>query len=115
MHLSGAWREMQERILKEALSPRALKARARQQARLRTHGSVRRRHSSTDLHPLYGKQRVAASTNPLSAEAQDEAHSLDTERHIIMNDLETLRMNPIYNGSTSGGSTSTASSVTPEN
>ncbi|KAJ2660030.1 inositol polyphosphate kinase kcs1 [Coemansia sp. RSA 1200] len=115
MHLSGAWREMQERILKEALSPRALKTRARQQARLRAHGSVRRRHSSTDLHPLYGKQQVPASTNPLSAETQDEAHSLDTERHIIMNDLETLRMNPIYNGSTSGGSTSTASSVTPEN
>ncbi|KAJ2884279.1 inositol polyphosphate kinase kcs1, partial [Coemansia aciculifera] len=35
MHLSGAWREMQEHILKEALSPRALKARARQQARIR--------------------------------------------------------------------------------
>ncbi|KAJ1665935.1 inositol polyphosphate kinase kcs1 [Coemansia sp. RSA 1646] len=115
MHLSGAWREMQERILTEALSPRALKFRARQQARAHAHGPVRRRHSSTDLHPLYRKPQIPSSTNALSGETQEEAHSLDTEKHIIMNDLETLRMNPIYNSSTSGASTSSTTSTSPEN
>ncbi|KAJ1907701.1 inositol polyphosphate kinase kcs1 [Coemansia sp. IMI 209127] len=114
MHLSGAWREMQERILKEALSPRALKARARQQARAHAHGPVRRRHSSTDLHPLYGKAQVPSSAHALSGESQEEAHSLDTEKHILMSEFETLRMNPIYNGSTSGASTNTTSNTSPE-
>ncbi|KAJ2549487.1 inositol polyphosphate kinase kcs1 [Coemansia sp. RSA 1933] len=116
MHLSGAWREMQERILKEALSPRALKARARQQARAHANGPVRRRHSSTDLHPLYGKPQVPGSASALPGESQEEAHSLDTEKHIMMNEFETLRMNPIYNGSTSGASsTNTTSNSSPEN
>ncbi|KAJ1994410.1 inositol polyphosphate kinase kcs1 [Coemansia spiralis] len=114
MHLSGAWREMQEQILKEALSPKALKIRARQQARMRAQGPIRRRHSSTDLHPLYGKPSAPRSTKTLSADGQDEAHSLDTEKRILINDLESLRMNPIYNGSTSGTSTNDAGSITPE-
>ncbi|KAJ2480306.1 inositol polyphosphate kinase kcs1, partial [Coemansia sp. RSA 2320] len=100
MHLSGAWREMQEQILKEALSPRALKARARQQARIREHGPVRRRHSSTDLAP------TAAG----AAATQDEAHSLDTEKRMLLHEFEGLRMNPIYNASASRESTGDTSS-----
>ncbi|KAJ2015446.1 inositol polyphosphate kinase kcs1 [Coemansia sp. S16] len=105
MHLSGAWREMQEHILKEALSPRALKARARQQARIRERGPVRRRHSSTDLHPLYCKPATPGAEHTPAAVSQDEAHSLDTEKRIMMHEFEGLRMNPIYNDSASREST----------
>ncbi|KAJ2694589.1 inositol polyphosphate kinase kcs1 [Coemansia sp. IMI 209128] len=105
MHLSGAWREMQEHILKEALSPRALKARARQQARIRERGPVRRRHSSTDLHPLYCKPKVPGAEHTPAAVSQDEAHSLDTEKRLMMHDFESLRMNPIFNNNISREST----------
>ncbi|KAJ2063712.1 inositol polyphosphate kinase kcs1 [Coemansia sp. S146] len=105
MHLSGAWREMQEHILKEALSPRALKARARQQARIRERGPVRRRHSSTDLHPLYCKPAAPGTGHTPAAVSQDEAHSLDTEKRIMMHEFEGLRMNPIYNDNASREST----------
>ncbi|KAJ2813104.1 inositol polyphosphate kinase kcs1, partial [Coemansia furcata] len=105
MHLSGAWREMQEHILKEALSPRALKARARQQARIRERGPVRRRHSSTDLHPLYGKPVAPRADHTLDAASQDEARSLDTENRLLMHEFEGLRMNPIYNNNASREST----------
>ncbi|KAJ1642298.1 inositol polyphosphate kinase kcs1 [Coemansia asiatica] len=105
MHLSGAWREMQEQILEDALSPRALKARARQQARMRAQGPVRRRHSSTDLQPLYRKPQTPCVEHVLVAETQDEAHSLDTEKGIILRELEGLRMNPIYNNASSRAST----------
>ncbi|KAJ2787825.1 inositol polyphosphate kinase kcs1 [Coemansia interrupta] len=121
MHLSGAWREMQERILKDALSPRALKARARQQARMRAQGPLRRRHSSTDLQPAYdARQRpaaeaVAVAPRPVERVAaadasQDEAHSLDTERGLMLRDLEGLRMNPIYKRASSSGASSAAAS-----
>ncbi|KAJ2910066.1 inositol polyphosphate kinase kcs1, partial [Coemansia aciculifera] len=115
MHLSGAWREMQEHILKEALSPRALKARARQQARIRERGPVRRRHSSTDLHPITGKPAVPGAEHMTpAAVSQDEAHSLDTEKCILMHEFEGLRMNPIYNGNASRespGDTETSSEI----
>ncbi|KAJ2747667.1 inositol polyphosphate kinase kcs1 [Coemansia sp. BCRC 34301] len=114
MHLSGAWREMQEHILKEALSPRALKARARQQVRIRERGPVRRRHSSTDLHPLAGKPAVPGAEHIPASASQDEAHSLDTEKCIMLHEFEGLRMNPIYNNSPSresAGNTTTSSEV----
>ncbi|KAJ1942982.1 inositol polyphosphate kinase kcs1 [Kickxella alabastrina] len=112
MHLSGAWRQMQEQILKEALSPRALKARARQQARTRAQGPIRRRHSSTDLQPLYGKPSVPGTEKVLAAESPEEAHSLDTERGIMMRDLEGLRMNRIYSNTTSRTSSCDTDSTT---
>ncbi|KAJ1724823.1 inositol polyphosphate kinase kcs1 [Coemansia erecta] len=128
MHLSGAWREMQEQILKDALSPRALKARARQQARMRAQGPMRRRHSSTDLHPLYDTrqtstsaavasvaERVAERVAAASDKQQEEAHSLDTERGLMLREFEGLRMNPIYkhaSSRTSSSSSSGASSTT---
>ncbi|KAJ1962620.1 inositol polyphosphate kinase kcs1 [Dipsacomyces acuminosporus] len=110
MHLSGAWREMQEHILKEALSPRALKARARQQAKLRAQGPVRRRHSSTDLHPSHFKPLASANERALANEDQEEGHSLDTQKNSIMRDFEGLRMHPIYNNNRSCGSISEISS-----
>ncbi|KAJ2829800.1 inositol polyphosphate kinase kcs1 [Coemansia erecta] len=112
MHLSGAWREMQEQILKDALSPKALKARARQQARLHAEGPVRRRHSSTDLHPLYAKPPTPGTERVLATEAQNEAHSLDTEKGIIMHELENLSMNPIYHNATTRSSTADTDSIT---
>ncbi|KAJ1819236.1 inositol polyphosphate kinase kcs1, partial [Coemansia sp. RSA 2599] len=115
MHLSGAWREMQEQILKDALSPRALKARARQQARMRAQGPVRRRHSSTDLQPLYSKPQTPCVEHVLAAESQDEAHSLDTEKGIMLRELEGLRMNPIYNKATSHASTGDTDSTNSTN
>ncbi|KAJ2273263.1 inositol polyphosphate kinase kcs1, partial [Coemansia sp. RSA 451] len=105
MHLSGAWREMQEQILKDALSPKALKARARQQARLQADGPVRRRHSSTDLQPLYAKPQTPGTERILVTETQNEAHSLDTEKGIMMHELENMHMNPIYNNATTRSST----------
>ncbi|KAJ2722964.1 inositol polyphosphate kinase kcs1 [Coemansia sp. Benny D115] len=122
MHLSGAWREMQEQILKEALSPRALKARARQQARMRAEGPVRRRHSSTDLQPLYSKQPPAqtltADSSPATAQGStlhEEAHSLDTEKGIMMRDFEGMRMNPMYSPSVLRSSAGdTDASTSPE-
>ncbi|KAJ2390330.1 inositol polyphosphate kinase kcs1, partial [Coemansia sp. RSA 2611] len=111
MHLSGAWREMQEQILKDALSPKALRARARQQARLQAEGPVRRRHSSTDLHPMYGKPPTPSAERVLATESHPEAHSLDTEKGIMMHALEDLHMNPIYNGATTRSSTADTESV----
>ncbi|KAJ2594502.1 inositol polyphosphate kinase kcs1 [Coemansia sp. RSA 1721] len=105
MHLSGAWREMQEQILKDALSPRSLKVRARQQARMRAQDPVRRRHSSTDLQPLYSKPQTSGAEHVLIVESQDEAHSLDTEKGIMLREFEGLRMNPIYKNTTSRAST----------
>ncbi|KAJ2612381.1 inositol polyphosphate kinase kcs1 [Coemansia sp. RSA 1365] len=104
MHLSGAWREMQEHILKEALSPKALKARARQQARVQAQGPVRRRHSSTDLQPNYCKPTTPRIEHILATESQNEAHSLDTEKGIMIHKLEGMRMNPIYTDSTARSS-----------
>ncbi|KAI9473216.1 hypothetical protein BX667DRAFT_470889, partial [Coemansia mojavensis] len=96
MHLSGAWREMQEQILKEALSPKALKARARQQARLQSEGAVRRRHSATELQPI--------KPSTPSAERQG----------IMLNDLKGMRMNPIYDNATTRSSTAESDSVMSE-
>ncbi|KAJ2397408.1 inositol polyphosphate kinase kcs1, partial [Coemansia sp. RSA 2603] len=118
MHLSGAWREMQEQILKDALSPRALKARARQQARMRAQGPMRRRHSSTDLQPLYDTRQMKAISAvaervAASETQQEEAHSLDTERGLMLREFEGLRMNPIYkHGSSRTSSSSGTNSVT---
>ncbi|KAJ2786220.1 inositol polyphosphate kinase kcs1 [Coemansia javaensis] len=112
MHLSGAWREMQEQILTEAFSPRALKARARQQARIRSQGPVRRRHSLTDLHPTgYGGSKPAAAKADAdrvrAAEARDEAHSLGDGD----GDRDAAAMGPIYNAAVSRSSTADTDSV----
>ncbi|KAJ2448484.1 inositol polyphosphate kinase kcs1 [Coemansia sp. RSA 2336] len=112
MHLSGAWREMQEQILKEALSPKALKARARQQARLQSEGPVRRRHSATELQPI--KPPTPSAERVLPADLQNEAHSLDTEQGIMLNDLKGMRMNPIYDNATTRSSTVESDSVLSE-
>ncbi|KAJ2162133.1 inositol polyphosphate kinase kcs1 [Coemansia sp. RSA 552] len=108
MHLSGAWREMQEQILKDALSPKALKARARQRARMQAEGPVRRRHSATDLQPLYRKTPTPSAERALATEVQDEAHSLDTEKGIMIHELEGLRMNPIYSNASRTTQSSTS-------
>ncbi|KAJ1869004.1 inositol polyphosphate kinase kcs1 [Coemansia sp. RSA 990] len=112
MHLSGAWREMQEQILKEALSPKALKARARQQARLQSEGAVRRRHSATELQPI--KPSTPSAERVLATDLQNEAHSLDTEQGIMLNDLKGMRMNPIYDNATTRSSTAESDSVMSE-
>ncbi|KAJ2888806.1 inositol polyphosphate kinase kcs1, partial [Coemansia aciculifera] len=49
-----------------------------------------------------------------AAVSQDEAHSLDTEKCILMHEFEGLRMNPIYNGNASRespGDTETSSEI----
>ncbi|KAJ2715789.1 inositol polyphosphate kinase kcs1, partial [Coemansia spiralis] len=105
MRLSGAWREMQERILKDALSPRALKVRARQQARMRAQGPIRRRHSSTDLHPAHHIAAVPVSDRGLADESQDEARSLTADNSGEPRDPAGAQLGPIYSVAVSRSST----------
>ncbi|KAJ2337035.1 inositol polyphosphate kinase kcs1, partial [Coemansia sp. RSA 2681] len=84
------------------------------QTRIRERGPVRRRHSSTDLHPLVGKPAVPGAEHTPAAASQDEARSLDTEKCLMMHEFEGLRMNPIYNGNASresAGDTGTSSEI----
>ncbi|KAJ2773441.1 inositol polyphosphate kinase kcs1, partial [Coemansia nantahalensis] len=96
MRLSGAWREMQEQILTDALSPRALKARARQQARMRAQGPVRRRHSSTDLLPMHHGGLAPASGRLCADESQDESRSMIADNSGGSPGLADTQLGPIY-------------------
>ncbi|KAJ1931084.1 hypothetical protein EC988_009906, partial [Linderina pennispora] len=111
----GAWRAMQEQILKDALSPRALKARARQQAKIRAQGPVRRRHSSTDLQPAHFMPLASAVERTTGTNDADEAHSLDLQKHMMLSDIEGLCMSSMYDARGHVSSTSTSSSSSPEN
>ncbi|KAJ1941382.1 inositol polyphosphate kinase kcs1, partial [Linderina macrospora] len=115
MHLSGAWRAMQEQILKDALSPRALKARARQQAKIRAQGPVRRRHSSTDLQPAHFTPLATATERSSGADDAEAAHSLDMQKQMMLSDMEGLCMNNMYDARGHVSSTNTSSSSSPEN